>query len=81
MPISFAPLRRVLPSVSRLKHKRIVSGATYDRIRSAMDTPITDGISISAVDAICAYLGVQPGEIMEYVPDSQEPPHAPLRAF
>lgn len=68
MPISFKPLARLIP-LSRLKHRRIVGGATYDMIRSAVDNPITGGVSISAIDAICAYLGVQPGDVIEYVPD------------
>lgn len=71
MPISFKPLARLIP-LSRLKHQRIVGGATYDMIRSAVDNPITGGVSISAIDAICAYLGVQPGDVIEYVPDGAE---------
>ena len=77
MSISFAPLKKMIP-VSRLKHSRVIGGGTYDRVRAAMDTPIKDGISISAVDAICAYLNCQPGDIMEYVPDK---PHAPTSAL
>ena len=71
--ISFAKLRPLLESrnyaISRLKREKIVSGRTYDTLISAIRTPIKEGLSISAVDALCTLLNCQPGDIMEYVPD------------
>lgn len=72
MSISFAPLKKKLPAISRLKHDKIVGGGTYDTIRVAVDKPISEGISISAINAICRYLSCQPGDIMEYVEDEKE---------
>lgn len=73
--ISFAKLENLLKNrqyaVSRLKRDKILGGATYDRVVSAMRTPIKEGLSISAVDALCAFLNCQPGDILEYIPDSQ----------
>ena len=66
MAISFAPLKDLIP-LSRLKHQKVIGGATYDVIRASIDAPVEEGVSISAIDAICKYLGCQPGDIMRYV--------------
>lgn len=75
MAISFAPLKSVLKNKginkTRLKTDKIIGGETYTIIAKAMTSPITSGISISAIDVICKYLDCQPGDILEYVPDEQ----------
>lgn len=74
--ISFAKLRPLLESrnyaISRLKREKIVSGRTYDTLVSAIRTPVKEGLSISAVDALCSLLNCQPGDIMEYIPDQTQ---------
>lgn len=74
--ISFAKLRPLLESrnyaISRLKREKIVSGRTYDTLVSAIRTPVKEGLSISAVDALCSLLNCQPGDIMEYIPDQTD---------
>jgi len=56
-------------SIYHLKRDKVISTATLDSIRRGDKAVTTDSIN-----AICAYLGVQPGEIMEYVPDDQQQP-------
>lgn len=83
MAISFARLESYLQaqhiSVSRLKTDKVLGGSSYTIIRKAMATPIEEGLSISAIDAICHYLNCQPGDIMEYIPDqpNADPEAAP----
>lgn len=71
--ISFKPLENILKehelNKTALKTNKIIGGGTYTILSKAMKTPINDGISISAINAICKALNCQPGDIMEYVPD------------
>ncbi len=73
--ISFRPFLQLMEkrrkSIYHLKRDKIVSTATLDSIRRGDKAITTDSI-----DAICKYLGVQPGDIMEYLPDEQEPPQS-----
>ena len=73
--ISFKPLLSVLQAQGKtrsyLKTSKIISGGTYTTLASAMDHPVKEGISISAIDRICAALNCQPGDILEYVPDEE----------
>lgn len=73
--LSFAPLELLLKrkgiNKTILKTEKILNGGTYTIIAKAMKTPITEGVSISAIDSICKYLQCQPGDIMEYVPDEE----------
>lgn len=73
MAITFSPLITVLKerglNKTALKNGKIVSGGTYTTIAKALSEPIVEGVSISAINAICRYLDCQPGDIMEYVPD------------
>jgi DNA-binding Xre family transcriptional regulator len=69
--ISFRPFLQLMEerrkSIYHLKRDKIVSTATLDSIRRGDKAVTTDSIN-----AICAYLGVQPGDIMEYIPDDQK---------
>ena len=71
--ISFRPFLQLMEkrkkSIYHLKRDKVISTATLDSIRRGDKAVTTDSIN-----AICAYLGVQPGEIMEYVPDDQQQP-------
>lgn len=73
--ISFKPFLDLMAarekSIYHLKRDKVISTATLDSIRRGDKAVTTDSIN-----AICAYLGVQPGDIMEYVPDDQEPPRS-----
>lgn len=70
MPIIFDQLPRLCPRLSRLKHGRVLSGSSYDKIRAAITTPISSGLDIGAIDAICRYLDCQPADIMRYVKEA-----------
>lgn len=71
--ISFRKLQTVLDNSNRnktwLRTNSGIGGATYNKIISAMETPISEGVSISAINRICAVLNCQPGDIMEWIPD------------
>jgi putative transcriptional regulator len=66
--ISFRPFLQLMEerrkSIYHLKRDKIVSTATLDSIRRGDKAITTDSIN-----AICEYLNVQPGDIMEYIPD------------
>lgn len=72
--LSFAPLENYLATKgikkTTLKTKKILHGGTYTIIAGAMKKPVKDGLSISAINSLCEYLNCQPGDIMEWVPDS-----------
>lgn len=71
--LSFAPLSLLLQqkgiNKTTLKADKVLNGGTYTIIAKAMTIPINEGVSISAINAICKYLNCQPGDILEYVPD------------
>lgn len=74
--LSFAPLNNFLKSKgikkTTLKTEKILNGSGYTFVAAAMKTPVKEGLSISAVNSICDYLKCQPGDIMEWVPDTVE---------
>lgn len=74
--ISFRPFLDLMAargkSIYHLKRDKIISTATLDSIRRGDRAITTDSI-----DAICAYLNVQPGEIMEYIPNEKKEEEAP----
>lgn len=51
-------------SIYRLKTEKIIGTATLDKLRTG-----TGNIDTRSINALCAYLNCQPGDIMEYVPD------------
>ena len=67
--VSFEPLKRYMSkkglSFYRLKTEKVIGSATFDNIRLGSKSVTTD-----TINAICRYLDCQPGDIMEYVPDS-----------
>lgn len=75
MAISFRPIVKLLKAKgqtkSALKTNKVVGGSTYTIIVNSFEVPIEEGVSISAINAICRYLDCQPGDIMEYVPDDK----------
>jgi DNA-binding Xre family transcriptional regulator len=70
--ISFDKLEMIMRQrgkvITDLRKDGILVGQTFTNFRNG------GNINSSKIAAICAYLGVQPGDIMEYVPDEQEPP-------
>lgn len=68
MPISFSPLLALLTtrgmSIYKLKSDKVVGTATLDKLRTG-----TGNIDTRSIDALCRYLNVQPGDIMEYIAD------------
>lgn len=70
MAIHFSKLLTLLDerhiSIYRLKADKVIGTATLDKLRKD-----TGNIDTRSINAICAYLDCQPGDIMEYIPDSQ----------
>ena len=72
--ISFKPLETLLKSQGKtksyLKTEKILGGGTFTTVSAAINKPVREGVSISAIDDICKALNCQPGDLMEYVPDN-----------
>ncbi|MBR4040177.1 MAG: helix-turn-helix transcriptional regulator [Clostridia bacterium] len=70
MPITYKKLFALLEerniSLYRLKADKIIGTATLDKIRKG-----GGHIDTRSIAAICEYLGVQPGDIMEYEPEQK----------
>ena len=52
--------------VQRLREDKVVSQAALTNLRHNIDVIMT------TVNALCSYLCCQPGDIMRFVPDSEE---------
>lgn len=67
--ISFKKLLNLLSdrniSIYRLKSEKIIGTATIDKIRNN-----TGNIDTRSINSICEYLKIQPGDIMEWIPDN-----------
>lgn len=50
-----------------VKNQKIIGQATYKKIMQGGD------IDTRSIDRLCRYFGCQPGDILEYVPDPDEP--------
>lgn len=70
MPITYKKLFALLEargmSLYKLKSDKVVGTATLDKIRKG-----EGHIDTRSIAAICEYLGVQPGDIMEYEPEQK----------
>lgn len=70
MAISFNKLLKLLDSrgisIYHLKRDKVIGTATLDKIRKG-----EGNIDTRSIDSICDYLGCQPGDIMEYIPNEQ----------
>lgn len=51
-----------------IKTNNIIGQATYQSIRKG-----TGGLDYRSLNRLCKYLDCQPGDIMEYIPDEDEP--------
>ena len=69
--ISFKKLLNLLSdrniSIYRLKSEKIIGTATIDKIRNN-----TGNIDTRSINSICEYLKIQPGDIMEWIPDNKD---------
>lgn len=70
MPITYKKLFALLEergmSLYKLKSDKVIGTATLDKIRKGVGH-----IDTRSIAAICGYLDVQPGDIMEYEPASE----------
>lgn len=71
MSIRYDKLLRLLEekkiSVYKLKTDKVIGTATLDKIRK------NDGhIDTRSIESLCRYLNCQPGDIVEFVEDSEE---------
>jgi len=51
-----------------MKNEKILGQATWQAIKQGKG-----GLDHRSINRLCAYLGCQPGDLMEYVPDPVEP--------
>ncbi len=69
MSISYSKLINLLEdkkiSIYKLKTDKIIGTATIDKIRKG-----NGHIDTRSIESICKYLNCQPGDIMEYVEDT-----------
>ena len=69
MPIKYTKLLNLLSelnmSIYKLKSDKVIGTATIDKIRKG-----EGHIDTRSIESLCKYLDCQPGDIMEYVPDS-----------
>jgi len=57
---------RNITSYTITKKEKLIGQATWKKIHE------NGHIDTRTIDALCQYLGVQPGDILEFVPDSAE---------
>ena len=50
-----------------MKNEKILGQATWQAIKQGKG-----GLDHRSINRLCAYLGVQPGDLMEYIPDPVE---------
>ena len=78
LPISYERLKTILRengiSIYKLKSDKVIGTATLDKIRKDDFANGNNHIDTRSIESICKYLTVQPGDIMEYVPDSADAP-------
>lgn len=53
-------------SIYQLKREHIIGTATIDKIRQD-----SGNLDTRSINAMCAYLHCQPGDLMEYIPDEK----------
>ena len=53
-------------SLYRLKRDSVIGTATLDKLRKG-----EGHIDTRSINSLCKYLNIQPGDIMEYVPDEE----------
>lgn len=70
--ISFDILRDYMrqhgQSIYALSKNKIVGGATLDKIRAN-----SQGVTVETINRICNYLHCEPSDIMQYIPDQENP--------
>ena len=66
MPIKYDKLFALLKergyTTYRIRKEKLISEATYSRLKNG-----TGGMDNRTLERLCSVLGVQPGDIMEYV--------------
>lgn len=51
----------------RIRNEKIIGQATYNAIKKG-----TGGLDHRSINKLCKVLNCQPGDLMEYVPDTEE---------
>ena len=63
----FALLKEKGYSTYRIRQEKLIGQGTLTALRNG-----TGGLDAKTMDRLCAVLGCQPGDLMEYVPEEQE---------
>ena len=70
MPISYDKLKRMFSERGvtsyTMKKESVIGQATWRKIQEG------GHIDTRTIEALCKYLNCQPGDIIEYIPDSEE---------
>jgi len=64
----FALLEARRMSIYKLKTDKVIGTATLDKIRKG-----SGHIDTRSIESLCAYLKCQPGDLIEYIPDTLAP--------
>lgn len=64
----FALLQEQGYTTYRIRQEKLLGNATYQAIRDG-----TGGLDYRSINKLCAALHCQPGDLMEYVEDSEAP--------
>ena len=56
-------------NTTKLRNEKIIPEGTITKIRNAYNTNSNINISTNTINTICALLHLQPGTILEYIPD------------
>lgn len=60
-------------NTNKLRNDKILSESTIQRIRTAQKNNEHININLNAVNTICSILKKQPGQLLEYIPDDNNP--------
>ena len=75
MPIKYDKLFALLKekgyNTTRIRRENIIGQGTLTAIKNG-----TGGLDAKTISKLCALLDCQPGDIMEYISEKQEDPHA-----
>jgi DNA-binding Xre family transcriptional regulator len=73
---AFQLLRKKNVSSYRLLKDKAIMAASLQRMRRGTSTTCR-GVDGKTIDSLCKYLNCQPGDLMEYIPDTEDTAGAP----
>ena len=68
---TFELLKEKNVSMYKMIKDKVIMPSSLQRMRVGT-SPTNRGIDGKTIDSLCKYLGCQPGDLMEYVPDQED---------